>query len=162
MLRFEGQPSQQQGGGGPSGSGTRGRKKRIVSTSGEDDSESEPAEAAKAKQPRRGDNASTAAATLAPDDNQQLLPMYEEYQHLVGSFDKTAELIASLEVRFTKLEELLEATASSAKTIKPRTTAAQSLPTPTPAAAGKKLKTKKQIREAAQAKVEELLTLLAD
>ena len=149
-----------------SGSGTRGRKKRIVSTSGEDDSEGEPAEAAKGKHPRRDDNA--AAATTPDDNNQQLLPVYEEYQHLVEtSFDKTAELIASLEAKFTKLEELLEASASSAKTSKPRTTTttAPSLPTPpsaSSATAGKKLKTKKQIREAAQAKVEELLTLLAD
>lgn len=136
-----------------------------MSTSGEEDSEGEPAEAAKSKQPRRDDN----AATTPDDNNQQLLPVYEEYQHLVEtSFDKTAELIASLEAKFTKLEELLEASASSAKTSKPRTTTttAPSLPTPPPASSatttGKKLKTKKQIREAAQAKVEELLTLLAD
>jgi hypothetical protein len=110
------------------------------------------------------------------------LPIYEDYQQLAETTAKTAEFIQSLDNRFARLEEgqqqiaryfesnqlptaaAATATPTARKTLASKSTEFDSLTATAATAANgnKRPKTKKQIKEAAQFKVQELLRLLTD
>ena len=173
MLRFEGQSSSTTGGGGAVVKENNSSRKRRQISSSED--ESEPIENNLDKRREQEEE---------EEQRQQLLPIYEDYQQLAETTAKTAEFIQSLDNRFARLEEgqqqiaryfesnQLPTAAAAAATATPtarKTLASKStefdLLTATAATAAngsKRPKTKKQIKEAAQFKVQELLRLLTD
>ena len=172
MLRFEGQSSSTTGGGGAVVKENNSSRKRRQISSSED--ESEPIENNLDKRREQEEE---------EEQRQQLLPIYEDYQQLAETTAKTAEFIQSLDNRFARLEEgqqqiaryfesnqlptvaAATATPTARKTLASKSTEFDSL-TATAATAtangSKRPKTKKQIKEAAQFKVQELLRLLTD
>ena len=170
MLRFEGQSSSTTGGGGAVAKENNSSRKRRQISSSED--ESEPIENNLDKRREQEEE---------EEQRQQLLPIYEDYQQLAETTAKTAEFIQSLDNRFARLEEgqqqiaryfesnqLPTAAAAAAttarKTLASKSTEFDSLTATAATAANgnKRPKTKKQIKEAAQFKVQELLRLLTD
>ena len=164
MLRFEGQSSSTTGGGGAVAKENNSSRKRRQISSSED--ESEPIENNLDKRREQEEE--------EEHQRQQLLPIYEDYQQLAETTAKTAEFIQSLDNRFARLEEgqqqiaryfesnqLPTAAATARKTLASKSTEFDSL-TATAANGSKRPKTKKQIKEAAQFKVQELLRLLTD
>lgn len=169
MLRFEGQSSSTTGGGGAVVKENNSSRKRRQISSSED--ESEPIENNLDKRREQEEE---------EEQRQQLLPIYEDYQQLAETTAKTAEFIQSLDNRFARLEEgqqqiaryfesnqlptaaaATTATPTARKTLASKSTEFDSL-TATAANGSKRPKTKKQIKEAAQFKVQELLRLLTD
>ena len=164
MLRFEGQSSSTTGGGGAVAKENNSSRKRRQISSSED--ESEPIENNLDKRREQEEE---------EEQRQQLLPIYEDYQQLAETTAKTAEFIQSLDNRFARLEEGQQqiaryfesnqlptaAAATARKTLASKSTEFDSL-TATAANGNKRPKTKKQIKEAAQFKVQELLRLLTD
>ena len=164
MLRFEGQSSSTTGGGGAVVKENNSSRKRRQISSSED--ESEPIENNLDKRREQEEE---------EEQRQQLLPIYEDYQQLAETTAKTAEFIQSLDNRFARLEEGQQqiaryfesnqlptaAAATARKTLASKSTEFDSL-TATAANGNKRPKTKKQIKEAAQFKVQELLRLLTD
>ena len=166
MLRFEGQSSSTTGGGGAVAKENNSSRKRRQISSSED--ESEPIENNLDKRREQEEE---------EEQRQQLLPIYEDYQQLAETTAKTAEFIQSLDNRFARLEEgqqqiaryfesnqLPTAAATARKTLASKSTEFDSLTATAATAANgnKRPKTKKQIKEAAQFKVQELLRLLTD
>ena len=166
MLRFEGQSSSTTGGGGAVVKENNSSRKRRQISSSED--ESEPIENNLDKRREQEEE---------EEQRQQLLPIYEDYQQLAETTAKTAEFIQSLDNRFARLEEgqqqiaryfesnqLPTAAATARKTLASKSTEFDSLTATAATAANgsKRPKTKKQIKEAAQFKVQELLRLLTD
>ena len=169
MLRFEGQSSSTTGGGGAVAKENNSSRKRRQISSSED--ESEPIENNLDKRREQEEE--------EEHQRQQLLPIYEDYQQLAETTAKTAEFIQSLDNRFARLEEgqqqiaryfesnqlptaaAATATPTARKTLASKSTEFDSL-TATAANGSKRPKTKKQIKEAAQFKVQELLRLLTD
>lgn len=170
MLRFEGQSSSTTGGGGAVVKENNSSRKRRQISSSED--ESEPIENNLDKRREQEEE---------EEQRQQLLPIYEDYQQLAETTAKTAEFIQSLDNRFARLEEgqqqiaryfesnqlptaAATATPTARKTLASKSTEFDSLTATAATAANgnKKPKTKKQIKEAAQFKVQELLRLLTD
>ena len=166
MLRFEGQSSSTTGGGGAVAKENNSSRKRRQISSSED--ESEPIENNLDKRREQEEE--------EEHQRQQLLPIYEDYQQLAETTAKTAEFIQSLDNRFARLEEgqqqiaryfesnqlptaAATATPTARKTLASKSTEFDSLTATTAANGNKRPKTKKQIREAAKAKVEELLRL---
>ena len=172
MLRFEGQSSSTTGGGGAVVKENNSSRKRRQISSSED--ESEPIENNLDKRREQEEE--------EEQQRQQLLPIYEDYQQLAETTAKTAEFIQSLDNRFARLEEgqqqiaryfesnqlptaaAATATPTARKTLASKSTEFDSLTATAATAANgnKRPKTKKQIREAAQFKVQELLRLLTD
>ena len=171
MLRFEGQSSSTTGGGGAVAKENNSSRKRRQISSSED--ESEPIENNLDKRREQEEE---------EEQRQQLLPIYEDYQQLAETTAKTAEFIQSLDNRFARLEEgqqqiaryfesnqlptaaAATATPTARKTLASKSTEFDSLTATAATAANgsKRPKTKKQIKEAAQFKVQELLRLLTD
>lgn len=171
MLRFEGQSSSTTGGGGAVVKENNSSRKRRQISSSED--ESEPIENNLDKRREQEEE---------EEQRQQLLPIYEDYQQLAETTAKTAEFIQSLDNRFARLEEgqqqiaryfesnqlptaaAATATPTARKTLASKSTEFDSLTATAATAANgnKRPKTKKQIKEAAQFKVQELLRLLTD
>ena len=168
MLRFEGQSSSTTGGGGAVAKENNSSRKRRQISSSED--ESEPIENNLDKRREQEEE---------EEQRQQLLPIYEDYQQLAETTAKTAEFIQSLDNRFARLEEgqqqiaryfesnqlptaAATATPTARKTLASKSTEFDSLTATTVANGSKRPKTKKQIKEAAQFKVQELLRLLTD
>ena len=172
MLRFEGQSSSTTGGGGAVVKENNSSRKRRQISSSED--ESEPIENNLDKRREQEEE---------EEQRQQLLPIYEDYQQLAETTAKTAEFIQSLDNRFARLEEgqqqiaryfesnqlptaaaaATTATPTARKTLASKSTEFDSLTATAATANGsKRPKTKKQIKEAAQFKVQELLRLLTD
>ena len=171
MLRFEGQSSSTTGGGGAVVKENNSSRKRRQISSSED--ESEPIENNLDKRREQEEE---------EEQRQQLLPIYEDYQQLAETTAKTAEFIQSLDNRFARLEEgqqqiaryfesnqlptaAATATPTARKTLASKSTEFDSLTATaatTAANGSKRPKTKKQIKEAAQFKVQELLRLLTD
>ena len=169
MLRFEGQSSSTTGGGGAVAKENNSSRKRRQISSSED--ESEPIENNLDKRREQEEE---------EEQRQQLLPIYEDYQQLAETTAKTAEFIQSLDNRFARLEEgqqqiaryfesnqlptaaAATATPTARKTLASKSTEFDSLTATTAANGNKRPKTKKQIKEAAQFKVQELLRLLTD
>ena len=171
MLRFEGQSSSTTGGGGAVAKENNSSRKRRQISSSED--ESEPIENNLDKRREQEEE---------EEQRQQLLPIYEDYQQLAETTAKTAEFIQSLDNRFARLEEgqqqiaryfesnqlptaAATATPTARKTLASKSTEFDSLTATaatTAANGSKRPKTKKQIKEAAQFKVQELLRLLTD
>ena len=171
MLRFEGQSSSTTGGGGAVVKENNSSRKRRQISSSED--ESEPIENNLDKRREQEEE---------EEQRQQLLPIYEDYQQLAETTAKTAEFIQSLDNRFARLEEgqqqiaryfesnqlptaaAATATPTARKTLASKSTEFDSLTDTAATAANgnKRPKTKKQIKEAAQFKVQELLRLLTD
>ena len=171
MLRFEGQSSSTTGGGGAVVKENNSSRKRRQISSSED--ESEPIENNLDKRREQEEE---------EEQRQQLLPIYEDYQQLAETTAKTAEFIQSLDNRFARLEEgqqqiaryfesnqlptaAATATPTARKTVASKSTEFDSLTATaatTAANGSKRPKTKKQIKEAAQFKVQELLRLLTD
>ena len=169
MLRFEGQSSSTTGGGGAVVKENNSSRKRRQISSSED--ESEPIENNLDKRREQEEE---------EEQRQQLLPIYEDYQQLAETTAKTAEFIQSLDNRFARLEEgqqqiaryfesnqlptaAATATPTARKTLASKSTEFDSLTATAATANGsKRPKTKKQIKEAAQFKVQELLRLLTD
>ena len=168
MLRFEGQSSSTTGGGGAVVKENNSSRKRRQISSSED--ESEPIENNLDKQREQEEE---------EEQQQQLLPIYKDYQQLAETTAKTAEFIQSLDNRFARLEEgqqqiaryfesnqlptaAATATPTARKTLASKSTEFDSLTAATAANGSKRPKTKKQIKEAAQFKVQELLRLLTD
>ena len=168
MLRFEGQSSSTTGGGGAVVKENNSSRKRRQISSSED--ESEPIENNLDKRREQEEE---------EEQRQQLLPIYEDYQQLAETTAKTAEFIQSLDNRFARLEEgqqqiaryfesnqlptaAATATPTARKTLASKSTEFDSLTAATAANGSKRPKTKKQIKEAAQFKVQELLRLLTD
>ena len=167
MLRFEGQSSSTTGGGGAVVKENNSSRKRRQISSSED--ESEPIENNLDKRREQEEE---------EEQRQQLLPIYEDYQQLAETTAKTAEFIQSLDNRFARLEEGQQqiaryfesnqlptaAAATARKTLASKSTEFDSLTATAATAANgsKRPKTKKQIKEAAQFKVQELLRLLTD
>ena len=173
MLRFEGQSSSTTGGGGAVVKENNSSRKRRQISSSED--ESEPIENNLDKRREQEEE--------EEHQRQQLLPIYEDYQQLAETTAKTAEFIQSLDNRFARLEEgqqqiaryfesnqlptaaaaaATTATPTARKTLASKSTEFDSLTATTAANGSKRPKTKKQIKEAAQFKVQELLRLLTD
>ena len=169
MLRFEGQSSSTTGGGGAVVKENNSSRKRRQISSSED--ESEPIENNLDKRREQEEE--------EEQQRQQLLPIYEDYQQLAETTAKTAEFIQSLDNRFARLEEgqqqiaryfesnqlptaAATATPTARKTLASKSTEFDSLTAATAANGNKRPKTKKQIKEAAQFKVQELLRLLTD
>ena len=172
MLRFEGQSSSTTGGGGAVAKENNSSRKRRQISSSED--ESEPIENNLDKRREQEEE--------EEQQRQQLLPIYEDYQQLAETTAKTAEFIQSLDNRFARLEEgqqqiaryfesnqlptaaATTATPTARKTLASKSTEFDSLTATAATAANgnKRPKTKKQIKEAAQFKVQELLRLLTD
>lgn len=171
MLRFEGQSSSTTGGGGAVAKENNSSRKRRQISSSED--ESEPIENNLDKRREQEEE--------EEHQRQQLLPIYEDYQQLAETTAKTAEFIQSLDNRFARLEEgqqqiaryfesnqlptaaaAATATPTARKTLASKSTEFDSLTATTAANGNKRPKTKKQIKEAAQFKVQELLRLLTD
>ena len=172
MLRFEGQSSSTTGGGGAVAKENNSSRKRRQISSSED--ESEPIENNLDKRREQEEE--------EEQQRQQLLPIYEDYQQLAETTAKTAEFIQSLDNRFARLEEgqqqiaryfesnqlptaaAATATPTARKTLASKSTEFDSLTATAATAANgnKRPKTKKQIKEAAQFKVQELLRLLTD
>ena len=173
MLRFEGQSSSTTGGGGAVAKENNSSRKRRQISSSED--ESEPIENNLDKRREQEEE--------EEHQRQQLLPIYEDYQQLAETTAKTAEFIQSLDNRFARLEEgqqqiaryfesnqlptaaAATATPTARKTLASKSTEFDSLTATaatTAANGSKRPKTKKQIKEAAQFKVQELLRLLTD
>lgn len=168
MLRFEGQSSSTTGGGGAVAKENNSSRKRRQISSSED--ESEPIENNLDKRREQEEE--------EEHQRQQLLPIYEDYQQLAETTAKTAEFIQSLDNRFARLEEgqqqiaryfesnqlptAAAATPTARKTLASKSTEFDSLTAATAANGSKRPKTKKQIKEAAQFKVQELLRLLTD
>ena len=169
MLRFEGQSSSTTGGGGAVAKENNSSRKRRQISSSED--ESEPIENNLDKRREQEEE--------EEHQRQQLLPIYEDYQQLAETTAKTAEFIQSLDNRFARLEEgqqqiaryfesnqlpaaTTTATPTARKTLASKSTEFDSLTATTAANGSKRPKTKKQIKEAAQFKVQELLRLLTD
>ena len=172
MLRFEGQSSSTTGGGGAVAKENNSSRKRRQISSSED--ESEPIENNLDKRREQEEE--------EEHQRQQLLPIYEDYQQLAETTAKTAEFIQSLDNRFARLEEgqqqiaryfesnqlptaaAATATPTARKTLASKSTEFDSLTATAATAANgsKRPKTKKQIKEAAQFKVQELLRLLTD
>ena len=169
MLRFEGQSSSTTGGGGAVAKENNSSRKRRQISSSED--ESEPIENNLDKRREQEEE--------EEHQRQQLLPIYEDYQQLAETTAKTAEFIQSLDNRFARLEEGQQqiaryfesnqlptaAAATARKTLASKSTEFDSLTATaatTAANGSKRPKTKKQIKEAAQFKVQELLRLLTD
>lgn len=169
MLRFEGQSSSTTGGGGAVVKENNSSRKRRQISSSED--ESEPIENNLDKRREQEEE--------EEQQRQQLLPIYEDYQQLAETTAKTAEFIQSLDNRFARLEEgqqqiaryfesnqlptaAATATPTARKTLASKSTEFDSLTAATAANGSKRPKTKKQIKEAAQFKVQELLRLLTD
>ena len=171
MLRFEGQSSSTTGGGGAVVKENNSSRKRRQISSSED--ESEPIENNLDKRREQEEE---------EEQRQQLLPIYEDYQQLAETTAKTAEFIQSLDNRFARLEEgqqqiaryfesnqlptvaaATTATPTARKTLASKSTEFDSLTATAATANGnKRPKTKQQIKEAAQFKVQELLRLLTD
>ena len=170
MLRFEGQSSSTTGGGGAVVKENNSSRKRRQISSSED--ESEPIENNLDKRREQEEE---------EEQRQQLLPIYEDYQQLAETTAKTAEFIQSLDNRFARLEEgqqqiaryfesnqlptaAATATPTARKTLASKSTEFDLLTATAATAANgsKRPKTKKQIKEAAQFKVQELLRLLTD
>ena len=170
MLRFEGQSSSTTGGGGAVAKENNSSRKRRQISSSED--ESEPIENNLDKRREQEEE--------EEHQRQQLLPIYEDYQQLAETTAKTAEFIQSLDNRFARLEEgqqqiaryfesnqlptAAAAATTARKTLASKSTEFDSLTATAATAANgsKRPKTKKQIKEAAQFKVQELLRLLTD